>query len=340
MIKNLLPVIAVVSALFLSACNPGEPTKPAAKETTVAEGEVIATVNGQPITEETLVMIRDANRNPNIPREKLIDDLVKIELLYQEAVRKKLETKPEVALRLRFVQRSVLSQAAMQDFILNTPIADAEIQKEYEQNFTATDQKEYKARHILTETEKEAKKVIQKLKVGGSFDTVAKEYSTGPTGSKGGDLGWFSAQQMVAPFSEAVIALKNGDYTQAPVKTQFGWHIILREDSRAKTPPPLDSMKPNIQAQLQRKAIEKHLETLKTSAKIEIVPPKPAPLPVIPQSPAPTQPQAEPAEPSAGDEKEKQPASSADQTATDTITGNTETEEPESATETAEPVTE
>ncbi len=331
MIRNLLPVIAVVSALIFTGCNPSEPSKSgdtkAGSATQPAEGTVVATVNGQSITEETLNMISDANRNPNVPREKLIDDLIKHELLYQEAVSKDLESKPDVAQRLRFIQRSILSQAAMQDFIASSPITDADIQKEYEQTYGGAGQEEYKARHILTETEDKAKEVIQKLVGGGKFDAVAKEYSTGPTGSKGGDLGWFSAEQMVAPFSEAVVALKNGEYTRTPVKTQFGWHVILREDSRAKTPPALDSIKANIQAQMQRKVIEKHLETLRSNAKIEIIPPKPAEPPVMPGSPAATQPQAGSAETPAGAEMDKPPASPADQnTAT-----QPETTEPESS---------
>jgi peptidyl-prolyl cis-trans isomerase C len=184
--------------------------------------------------------------------------------------------------------RSILSQAAMQDFIMNTPVSDAEIQKEYDATFGGAGQEEYKARHILTKTEDEAKQVIQKLKAGGDFKALAKEYSTDPTaGPSGGDLGWFSAQQMVAPFSSAVVAMKNGDYSQEPVQTQFGWHVILREESRAKTPPPLEAVKANIQAQMQRNAIENHIETLRTSAKIEMTPPKSAEETAAPSEPTP-----------------------------------------------------
>jgi peptidyl-prolyl cis-trans isomerase C len=317
MTRNLLPVTAVVLAFVLSGCDQGDSTKPgdtmSGPVAEIAEGEVIATVNGQPITEETLAMISEANRSANIPREKLIDDLIKHELLYQEAVRKNLEKNKEVAQRLRFIQRSILSQAAMQDFILTTPVSDAEIQKEYEQTVGGSGQEEeYKARHILTEKEDSAKEVIKKLKGGSKFEELAEEYSTGPTGPKGGDLGWFSAQQMVAPFSAAVVALKNGEYTQEPVKTQFGWHVILREDSRAKTPPPLDSMKASIQAQLQRKAIEKHLETLRTNAKVEIVPRKPAE-PVMPEAPPATAPAQTGAEEKPAAAETEQAATPADQ---------------------------
>ncbi|MGH8551021.1 MAG: peptidylprolyl isomerase [Methylococcales bacterium] len=322
MIRNLLSVVAILPLLFLPGCNPSDSTQPAgtnAESATVpADGEVVAKVNGQSITEQTLNMISEANRSANIPREKLIDDLIKHELLYQEAVRKNLETNKDVAQRIQFIQRSILSQAAMQDFIANTPISDAEIQKEYEQTFGGSGQEEYKARHILTETEEKAQEIIQKLKKGGNFEDLAKEYSTGPVGPKGGDLGWFSAQQMVAPFSEAVMALKNGEYSQQPVHTQFGWHVILREDSRAKTPPPLDSMKANIQAQMQRNAIENHLESLRANAKIEIIPQKPAE-PVTSPAPVPTPPVS--ASPEAG-ETDVNPSTAEEKASVQGVTGD------------------
>lgn len=345
MFKNLLFVMAVVSSLFLAGCNQGDSTQPNGVTdlgpAEVSVGEVIATVNDEPITEETLTMISQANQRANIPREKLVDDLIKHELLYQEAVRKNLKKNPDVAKRLRFIQRSILSQAAMQDFIANTPISDTDIQKEYDEKFAGTGSDEYKARHILTKSEDKAKEIIQKLKDGGSFEELAKEYSTGPTGPKGGDLGWFGPQQMVGPFSVAVVALANGEYTQEPVKTQFGWHVILREDSRAKTPPPMAAMKANIQAQLQRKAIEKHLETLKSNAKIKITPKKPeAPASVkpapIPASPATSNSEEAPIEkkPPVAEEKPVEPPV-AQETAKEAV--SSETEGPEAATEETNP---
>lgn len=278
MTKNLLALIVVFSTFSLSGCNPQGSNQSgdhnAGSVPIPDPGEVIATVNGEPITETTLTMVAEANRRANLPREKIIDDLIKHELLYQEAVRKDLAKNADVAQRLELARRSILSQAAMQDFLMNNPVTDTQIEDEYKTSFGSSGQEEYKARHILLKTEDEAKKVIQKLNEGGDFAALAKEFSTGPTGTKGGDLGWFAAQQMVAPFSQAVAALKNGEYSKEPVQTQFGWHVILREDSRAKTPPPMDSIKPTIQAQLQRKSIDDHLESLKQAAKIEITPEK------------------------------------------------------------------
>ncbi|MGH8500256.1 MAG: peptidylprolyl isomerase, partial [Methylococcales bacterium] len=298
MIKSLLPVIAVLSAFILSGCElPKTGENKAGLGAKPPEGTVAATVNGQPITEETIKLIAEANRNPNLSREKIIENLVNQELLAQDALSKHLESKPGIAEKLNYVQRQILSQAAVQDFVATSPISDADIQKEYEQTYASTEQKNYQARHILTDTEDKANEVIQKLKDGGSFDALAKEYSTDPsTRNKGGDLGWFSPDHMVKPFAEAVAALADGDYNLVPVKTQFGWHVILREGSRAQIPPVLESVKAKIQHQLQQDAIEKHLETLKASAKVEIIPPKPAPPPpapaVPPETPAPIEPKA------------------------------------------------
>lgn len=253
----------------------------------VVEGEVIATVNGAPITEETLTMIKQANRGARIPREKLIDELIKHELLFQEAERKKLDQNEDIANRLKFIRRSILSQAAMQDFIANNQISDEQIKKEYDAQSGTLGGTEYKARHILTKDQEKAKEVIQKLKDGGKFEELAKEYSIGPTGAKGGDLGWFSPQQMVPPFSAAVVELKDGEHTANPVKTQFGWHVILREGSRDKALPPLEKVKAGIQQKLSRQAIEDHLAALRSGAEVVIIEKKPETPPAPPVAPKP-----------------------------------------------------
>ena len=127
-------------------------------------------------------------------------------------------------------------------------------------------------------TEDEAKKIIAELDKGGDFAKIANKVSLdGKDTQNGGDLGWFVASQMVAPFSEAVVKLEKGQYTKTPVQTQFGWHVILREDSRAQTPPPLDSVKEQLLPYLQRKKVQDYIEGLRKSAKVEILAPKEAP---------------------------------------------------------------
>ena len=268
MMKKTLIVLSC-SVLFATGCQPTDQSS--AEPEMVMGGETIVTVNGKPITEETLTMINSANRGAAIPRDRLLDDLIKQELLYQEAVRKNLKNNPDVAKRLMLVNKSILSQAAMQDFLQTSPITDEAVKVAYDQQVGGMAGLEYKASHILTKTEDDAKNVIKELEKGGNFAELAKKHSIGPSGPKGGDLGWFGADQMVPPFSEAVVALENGATSKNPVKTQFGWHVIYREDSRAKQPPPLESVKSKIQAGLQKQSIEKYLDSLKKAANIVMV---------------------------------------------------------------------
>ena len=261
---NKLLVALSCCTVFLTGCNPQNQPDSAK---TVWEGETVVTVNGTPITEEVFTLITNANRGAPVPRDRLLDDLIKQELLYQEAVRKNLRDNPDVSKRLTLVTQSILSQAAMQDFLANSPITDADIQAAYDREITSGGL-EYKASHILTKSEDDAKAVIKKLDNGGNFSELAKQHSIGPSAPKGGDLGWFNAQQMVPPFSQAVVVLKDGAYSKEPVQTQFGWHVIYRENSRPVQPPPLESVKAKLKAKLQKEKIDQYLEKLKTAATI------------------------------------------------------------------------
>ena len=140
------------------------------------------------------------------------------------------------------------------------------------------------------------KKIIAELEKGGDFKALAKKHSIDPMGSEGGDLGWFTADRMVPPFSEAVVALENGKYSKQPVQTQFGWHVILREDSRALTPPPLDAVKEQIRPMLQRQKAQTMIESLRKNAKVEVLlPPETKPAEAQPSSATPADSTATPA---------------------------------------------
>jgi len=125
-------------------------------------------------------------------------------------------------------------------------------------------QNEYKASHILVESQSEAISIIEKLNSGEQFSELAKEYSIGPSASNGGSLGnFFSPNQMVKPFSDAVQLLANNEYSKAPVQTEFGWHVILREDSRETTPPTLESVKPEIEQQIRQTKFQEYINLLR-----------------------------------------------------------------------------
>ena len=125
-------------------------------------------------------------------------------------------------------------------------------------------QNEYKASHILIESQSEAISIIEKLNNGEQFSELAKEYSIGPSASNGGSLGnFFSPNQMVKPFSDAVQLLANNEYSKTPVQTEFGWHVILREDSRETTPPTLESVKPEIEQQIRQSKFQEYINLLR-----------------------------------------------------------------------------
>ncbi|MGR8997651.1 MAG: peptidylprolyl isomerase [Gammaproteobacteria bacterium] len=204
----------------------------------------------------------------------MIEELIQRELLVQDAMKKHLDKSPEVIAQLDSVKKTLLTQADVQNYIKTNPVTDAEIKAEYESKVAGENGTEYKARHILVKTEAEAKKIIAELDKGADFAKLANKNSLDAKESQnGGELGWFVAGQMVAPFSEAVQKLENGKYTKTPVQTQFGWHVILREDSRAQTPPPLESVKDQLMPFLQRKKVQNMVETLRKQAKVEILVP-------------------------------------------------------------------
>ncbi len=239
--------------------------------------ETIATVNGKDITQTDLqsYAVQRAQRSRSKPgsvsRNILIEELVGQELLYQEAKKQKLEKKPEVAARLNRMTRNALSMEAINHFVENAVISEKELRATYEARVTKSDITEYKARHILLKSEEDAKAVIKALEAGESFEKLAKEKSTGPSAPNGGDLGWFTANRMVPPFSQAVIALKKGDFSKSAVQTQFGWHVILREDSRAAQPPAFESVREQIEGMMKQQKIQAYIGDLRKKAKITIV---------------------------------------------------------------------
>ncbi len=278
--KKFIPLLIVGTAL-LAGCNQEKASDTSSLtpvETTVDKADAVAVVNGQYIAKSTLTAlekeIAERSHGQVFPKEKLIEELIQRELLVQDAIQKKLDKSPELAAQLEAAKKTLLTQANLQDFIKANPVTDAEVKAEYDSKIAAEKGIEFKARHILVKTEAEAKKLITELDKGADFAKLANKHSLDAKESQnGGDLGWFSAAQMVAPFSEAVAVLEKGKYTKEPVKTQFGFHVILREDSRALTPPPLEAVKEQLTPFLQRKKVQNMIETLRKQAKVEILVP-------------------------------------------------------------------
>jgi peptidyl-prolyl cis-trans isomerase C len=269
--RLLLACVAAVCAL--AGCNAQKDAKPVA-----SKDSTLATVNGVPITTtrvDTIVKQGAAAGRPDTPetRKAIVDALAMQMVVAEEAVKKGLDKTPEVMDQFDAVRQSVLASAYVQDYIKNNPVGDEALKAEYERIKASVIGTEYKARHILVDKEADARDLIARLKKDpASFEKLAKEKSkdTG-SGARGGDLGWFDLNRMVPEFRAAVAALEKGKMTQEPVKTQFGYHVILLEDTRPIEAPAFEEVKANLSQQLQQQNLKKQLDELKAKAKIDIV---------------------------------------------------------------------
>lgn len=244
------------------------------KAETSASGqvEVVATVNGEPITREELDEYRNAR--PDAARmqdtQALLDELVTQKAIYQDALRQNLDKDPVVIRELAQLRTRVLASAAVRKAINDNPITDEALSAEYDKLKERMVAPEYKASHILVKEEEQAKKLIEQLNQGADFAKLAQEHSTDSSGKDGGDLGWFNPQQMVPPFSLAVSQLEKGAYTKEPVQTQFGWHIIKLEDSRQSEPPALEEIKGQLEQMLKQRQVSEYIQKVKDAADVSI----------------------------------------------------------------------
>jgi peptidyl-prolyl cis-trans isomerase C len=274
-IKPRVLLASAASLLALAVCNSAMAATPADQ---VPKDPVAATVNGTPISQKTVDLLAKqgaSKGNPDTPesRRAIIDQLALQMVVAEEAIKKGLDKTPEVAEQVAAIKQAVLASAYVQDFVKNNPVTDDRVKAEYERVKATVTGSEYKARHILVETEAEAKDIIAKLKADPSaFEKLAMEKSL-DAGSKaqGGELGWFDLSAIAPEFGAATSKLEKGQFTQAPVQTQFGYHVILLEDSKPIEAPPMEEVKPLLSQQLQQQDWEKQLEALKAKTKIEIV---------------------------------------------------------------------
>jgi peptidyl-prolyl cis-trans isomerase C len=236
--------------------------------------ETIRTVNGAPIDSAVLDAYIENRVDKPLEqvtpdeREAMATELTDIYLLSTQESAKELEEDPKIAAQIELQKRGVLAQAAAEQFLAENQPTEQEIQAEYEEQVKNAPAVQYKARHILVKTQGAAEDIIKQLDAGANFEELAKTESTGPAGANGGDLGWFSSNQMVKPFSDAVAGLKDGEYTKKPVQTEFGWHVIKREDSRETNPPALESVRKVVSQSVQQKKFQAHLDKLRQDAEM------------------------------------------------------------------------
>jgi peptidyl-prolyl cis-trans isomerase C len=235
----------------------------------------VAKVNGVTIPQAHLDVILQAQTAQGRPdsqemRSGIKDTLINQEVIAQEALKKGLEKNPAVAAQIALQRQEILVNAYIQEYLKNHPIGDDTLKKEYERQKAAVGTREYKARHILVEKEDEAKDAIAQIKMGASFEKIAGEKSR-DQGSKikGGELEWAVPTNYVKPFADALVKLKKGQLTDAPVQSNFGWHVIRLDDERPFKTPSFDDVKANLQRGMQQQLVQKAVADLRAKAKIE-----------------------------------------------------------------------
>jgi peptidyl-prolyl cis-trans isomerase C len=272
---RILAVAAGLAAFTLASAQ--LPTKEATKDAPkpAARTGPVATVNGVAVPrarEEILLRERLAQggRDSEQLRAAIRSDLINREVVSQEAARSGFTKSAQLQAELELVRQTVIVQAYIRDWVGKHPVSDAEVQKEYERAKAQTGDKEYKARHILVESEDEAKNVIAELKKGGKFDELAGKHSK-DTGSRerGGDLDWNVPGVFDKQFSDAMVKLEKGKHSETPVRTRFGFHVIQLDDVRAVKFPTLAEVKPRIQQQLMQGRIDELVRGLRSKAKVE-----------------------------------------------------------------------
>jgi peptidyl-prolyl cis-trans isomerase C len=232
-------------------------------------------VNGKEIPQSRIdaaVKGRVAQGQPDTPqlRDSVKETLINQEIISQEAVKRGLDKNPDVAARIDISKQDTLVNAYVQDYLRRNPVTEETLRKEYDRIKAQLGSKEYKPRHVLVENEEEAKDIIARVKKGASFEKLAVEKSKDP-GSKedGGALDWSVPTSYVKPFGDALAKLKKGQMTDAPVKSEFGWHVIRLDDERALKVPSYDEVKPNLQRGMQQQSLQKAVADLRAKAKVE-----------------------------------------------------------------------
>jgi peptidyl-prolyl cis-trans isomerase C len=237
--------------------------------------KTVATVNGKAISSvkvDAFMKQLAAHGQPDTPelRKMITDQLVMREVLMQEAARKKIPGKANVKLQIENARENIIINTLREDYLRKHPVSDADIRKEYDSYKQMVGDTEYRVRHILVATEDEAKGILAQLKEGASFDDLAKEKSKDKVSAqKGGDIDWGHRGKYVKPFSEAMVKLSKGQYTEAPVQSDFGYHIIKLEDTRPMTFPDFDEVKPQVAKALAEQRVKAYFDGLFKKAKVK-----------------------------------------------------------------------
>lgn len=202
-------------------------------------------------------------------RKMVKERLIQNEVMLQEAAKRGIADQADVKFMLDVQRQNTLIQALLRDEMTKNPVTDAQVKAEYDKQKGLVGSKEYRARHILVETEVEAVAINEQLKKGAKFEELAKKSKDTGSAANGGDLDWAAPDAYVKPFADALQKLNKGETTTAPVQSQFGWHVIRLEDIRETQFPPLEQVAPQIRESLQQQKAQAFVQTLTKNAKIQ-----------------------------------------------------------------------
>lgn len=256
-----------LASLILIACSEAASPPP-------ADAAAVAIVNGKPIPKSEFDLYlqnvaQQAKRQvTDAEKAQVLDQFIGMKLAAEAADKAGVAKQQKVVDQLAIARMNVVVDAGLQKYLDDHPVTDAELKPEYDEQ-VATMPREYHARHILTEDKAAAEAVTKDLQGGADFAKLAQTKSKDSSAQSGGDLGWFTLDSMAKPFSDAVSSLQPGQLTAEPVQTQFGWHVIKLEESRAATPPAFEDVKEQVKSLVQRKKLQAYLEELRKGAKIE-----------------------------------------------------------------------
>ncbi len=275
--KTLFAASLIVSLMIAACSKTADKGTAQAATTTPDQTRVAMTVNDTVVSQGELDMLlrqQPAQREAPAARQHTIDNLTLQILAAQEAAKKGFDKQAEVQDQIDMSRTSILAQSYVKDFFATHKPTDEQLNAEYDKIKAEASGNQYRARHILVKTEDEAKAIIARLnKDPNSFADLAKAQSQDPVSkAKGGDLGWFDSKTMVPEFTTAVAKLEKGKFTEQPVKSQFGYHVIALDDVRpaADSIPPFEQIKPSLAQRVQQDELKKTLDGLKSTAKIKI----------------------------------------------------------------------
>lgn len=268
--EKLSTSLLTVAAFLLAGCAAEEPTAPAADL-----GEVIVTVDGEAISEPMLAYYSrsraqkdSADLSPE-EREGLVEELVQLRLIANAAEAGDALTDSVFLAELELQRLQMIARRQINTHLQDNPATDTELQTTYEANLEQFAGTQYRARHILVDAEDEAADIVAELQQGADFQELARTRSTGPSGPNGGDLGWFEADRMVPPFAAAVREMEPGTFSEAPVQTRFGWHVIMLEELSDARAPGLDAVRGEVTQLVEQERVESYLAELRENAVVE-----------------------------------------------------------------------